>query len=148
MSRSGYVECYGEDAQERWQMIRWRGAVQSAINGKRGQAFLKLALSVLQSMDKKELCANSFASDGQFCLLGVVANHQGVDVSDLFEFYCEYRDNGDHAIELAEQLNIAPALALEIAFKNDDEQIGSDADRFRVIYSWIESNLNEHKMLE
>ena len=34
MSRSGYTdECDG------WELVRWRGAVNSAIRGKRGQAF-------------------------------------------------------------------------------------------------------------
>lgn len=35
MSRSGYSDdCYG------WELICWRGAVNSAIKGKRGQSFL------------------------------------------------------------------------------------------------------------
>jgi hypothetical protein len=36
MSRSGY-----SDDLENWSLIRWRGAVASAIRGRRGQAFLR-----------------------------------------------------------------------------------------------------------
>lgn len=37
MSRSGYTD----DCDDQWALIRWRGAVNSAIKGKRGQQALR-----------------------------------------------------------------------------------------------------------
>ena len=45
MSRSGYTDDY-DDGYE-WANIRWRGAVKSAIRGKRGQATLKAILDAM-----------------------------------------------------------------------------------------------------
>jgi hypothetical protein len=45
MSRSGYSDDHSE-----WDLIRWRGAVASAIRGKRGQAFLRELLVALDAM--------------------------------------------------------------------------------------------------
>ena len=50
MSRSGYTdECDG------WEFVRWRGAVNSAIRGKRGQAFLNEMVTALDAMQEKRL---------------------------------------------------------------------------------------------
>lgn len=45
-------------------MIRWRGAVASAIRGKRGQAFLREMLAALDAMPEKRLIAGSLVFDG------------------------------------------------------------------------------------
>lgn len=50
MSRSGYSDDYDFD---NWQLIRWRGAVNSAINGRRGQAFLKELLTAIEALPEK-----------------------------------------------------------------------------------------------
>lgn len=52
MSRSGYSEDWDG---ENWTFIRWRGAVKSALRGKRGQAFLREALAALDAMPEKRL---------------------------------------------------------------------------------------------
>jgi len=46
MSRSGY----SDDCDDQWSLICWRGAVKSAIRGKRGQAFLKEMLAALDAL--------------------------------------------------------------------------------------------------
>ena len=52
MSRSGYSEdCDG------WALVRWRGAVKSAIRGQRGQAFLRELLAALDAIPDKRLIA-------------------------------------------------------------------------------------------
>lgn len=57
MSRSGYTEdCDG------WDLIRWRGAVASAIRGKRGQAFLREALAALDAMPEKQLISHDLVA--------------------------------------------------------------------------------------
>ena len=48
--QSGYTdECDG------WELVRWRGAVNSAIRGKRGQAFLNEMVTALDAMQEKRL---------------------------------------------------------------------------------------------
>lgn len=107
MSRSGYSDdCDG------WALIRWRGAVNSAIKGKRGQAFLREALAALDAMPQKKLIAESFQqADGEFCTLGVVGAARGIDLKPL--------EHGDRDL-VASAFDISPALAAEIMFENDD----------------------------
>ena len=76
MSRSGYSDdCDGAE------LNLWRGAVNSAIKGKRGQAFIAEAIQSLDAMPKKELIAESLreTASGEFCTLGVVGNARGMD---------------------------------------------------------------------
>ena len=66
MSRSGYTdECDG------WELVRWRGAVNSAIRGKRGQAFLNEMVTALDAMQEKRLVSGLLETgDGDCCALG------------------------------------------------------------------------------
>ena len=50
MTRSGYDDC-GDYSD--WEIIQFRGAVASAIRGKRGQAFLKNMLVALDELPEK-----------------------------------------------------------------------------------------------
>ncbi len=50
MSRSGYVDDIDNLA-----LINWRGAVKSAIQGKRGQAFLRALVDALDAMPETSL---------------------------------------------------------------------------------------------
>jgi hypothetical protein len=111
MSRSGY----GEDG-DNWALIRWRGAVASAICGKRGQSFLKEALNTLDRMSVKELYPNSFAVDpDKYCLLGAVAADKAIEVSDLGD-----AEDGCDLSVVADRFGVAPALVAEIMFENDE----------------------------
>ena len=58
MSRSGYVDADDCDEGEQWRHIRWRGAIKSAIRGKRGQAFLREMLDALDALPQKRLVPN------------------------------------------------------------------------------------------
>lgn len=112
MSRSGYTDDYDSD---QWASIRWRGAVNSAIKGARGQVFLRDLLAALDAMPEKELAADSFKTeDGAFCTLGVIAEVRKLDVSmiDPDDDCC--RD------EISRLLGIASALAAEIMYENDE----------------------------
>jgi hypothetical protein len=111
MSRSGY----SEDGSNR-SLVCWRGAVNSAIRGKRGQAFLELAIDVLDSMPVKELCPNNFAVEpAKYCLLGVVASVKGIEVSDLGD-----DEQGRSLKKVGDRFGVAPALVAEIMFENDE----------------------------
>jgi hypothetical protein len=105
MSRSGY-----SDDCEPWDLIRWRGAVNSAIKGARGQKFLRELLAAFDAMPEKRLIANVLESDGNYCTLGVIAKYRGVDTNI---------DPEDHET-LADRLGIAEAMIREIVYENDE----------------------------
>jgi len=108
MSRSGYTDGYCED---QWAMICWRGAVKSAMRGRRGQALLREMAAALDAMPIKRLIAHEIVGDGGVCALGAVAVQRGLDVSDV-----EPEDRE----AVADLFGIAEALAAEIAYENDE----------------------------
>ena len=108
MSRSGY-----SDDCDVWALIRWRGAVKSAIRGARGQAFLRETLAALDAIPDKRLIAGKLKdADGEFCTLGAVGACRGVDLSTI-----DYEDRES----VAAAFGIPVALASEIMFENDDD---------------------------
>lgn len=119
MSRSGYC-----DDGDNWSLIRWRGAVNSAIRGARGQAFLREVLSALDSMPVKELAAESlFNAAGQFCTLGSVGAARGLDMSGI--------DPDDYE-QVAQAFGISEALAREVVFLNDEAGVYDDCEMRQV----------------
>ena len=106
MSRSGYVDDISD-----WSLICWRGAVASAIRGKRGQAFLKEMLEALDALPDKSLIENDLQSEGEVCAMGAVGLKRGIDMSKV--------DPEDRE-EVAEIFGISPALAAEISYENDE----------------------------
>lgn len=140
MSRSGYV-----DDLDDWSMIKWRGAVASAVNGRRGQAFLQDLAAALDAMPDKRLAAGSFKhTNGCHCTLGVLASARGIDTS-LFD-----RDPDDLDNEaVAESFGIAPSMAREIMFFNDEAysyecalSADPDAKRWELMRAWISDQIH------
>lgn len=74
MSRSGYsYDCNG------WELIRWRGAVASAIRGKRGQEFLRQLLAALDALPNKRLIRDELVTkDGEVCAIGILPSSKGL----------------------------------------------------------------------
>lgn len=108
MSRHGYVDDMG-DALE---LGRWRGAVNSAVNGRRGQAFLRELLAVLDALPEKKLIAEELVEqDGQVCALGAVGKARGIDMTEI--------DPTDHD-SIDSHFGIANAMAREIIWINDE----------------------------
>jgi hypothetical protein len=108
MSRAGYSDdCQGRE------LNMWRGAVNAAIKGKRGQAFMREVLATLDAMPEKRLAANSLqeSASGAFCTLGAVGAARGIDLKPL-----EEQERGT----VADAFGIAEALAAEIMHENDD----------------------------
>lgn len=115
MSRSGY-----HDDGDNWSLIRWRGAVNSAIRGARGQAFLREVLAALDAMPVKELAADSLVSaTGQYCTLGSVGAARGLDMSGI---------DAHDPEQVAQAFGIAEALAREVVFLNDEAGIYDDRE--------------------
>ena len=133
MSRSGYSDdCDG------WALIRWRGAVKSAIKGKRGQALLRETLAALDAMPEKKLVADSLHDPvvGQFCTLGAVGAVRGLDMKPL--------EDADRDV-IASAFGISEALAAEIMFENDEcygwRENDTPERRWSRMRAWIESHL-------
>lgn len=154
MSRSGYSDD-GWDEGGNWGMICWRGAVNSATKGKRGQAALKELLEALDAMPEKKLYANNFrVSDGQYCTLGVLGARRGVDMTKLDEAVRESDyEYGDGCARLAgETFGIASALAGEIMFFNDEHGSKWDGnkvreetseERWQRMRAWVDSQITK-----
>lgn len=126
MGRSGY-----SDGCDGWELVRWRGAVDSALRGTRGQAFLREALAALDAMPAKELIRGDLVTREGCCLLGAVAQSRGLQTERV--------DVGDRD-ELAELFGIAPAMAAEIMFVNDDYDNywkATPAQRFARVRAWV-----------
>lgn len=108
MSRSGYTD----DCEN---LGLWRGAVERAIRGKRGQQALKEIAAAMDAMPNKVLAADSLVTaDGEFCTLGVLGAARGVDMAPL---------DPDDSEEVAKAFNLAPAMVKEIVFENDEAMV-------------------------
>lgn len=104
MSRSGYSdECEFVEL--------WRGAVQRATDGKRGQQFFRELLAALDAMPVKELIAHQLEEDGAVCAIGSLGRARGVDLAKL---------DPTEPHDVADAFNIAPALAQEVVWMNDE----------------------------
>lgn len=130
MSRSGYVEGDG------WASICWRGAVASAIRGKRGQAFFNELLVAMDKMPVKRLIAHELETNGEFCTLGVLGNSRGLDMGKI---------DPDEPEQVSSAFDIACALAQEVVFMNDEywdywkEELPED--RWTRMRSWISDQI-------
>ncbi len=132
MSRSGYCEDDDDNTHG-----LWRGAVASAIRGKRGQAFLREMAAALDAMPVKELIDGDVVRDeGHVCAIGAVALARKMDVTKLDI------EDGD---SVGKAFGVSPSLAREIAFNNDDdfEQHGdrTPAERWTRMRSWVDRQL-------
>jgi hypothetical protein len=124
MSRSGY-----SDDCEGWELIRWRGAVASALRGKRGQEFLRKLLAALDAMPNKRLIEGELEQDGEVCALGSLGRAQGMDMSKLDPTEPE---------EVASAFGISPALVKELTFVNDEwNWRETPEERYEVVRNWV-----------
>lgn len=100
MSRSGY----SDDCEH---VHLWRGAVDRALFGVRGQRFLRTLRAALDAMPTKRLIAHAIAhTSGEVCALGAVDPTAAVDPEDREA--------------VAQHFGIAPAMAAEIVYENDE----------------------------
>lgn len=132
MSRAGYSDYFDDN----WALIRWRGAVSSAINGSRGQDFLRALLKALDALPNKRLIEGDLvASDGECCAMGALAICKEIPVSGV--------DPYDRT-EVANLFGIAPSLAAEVAFENDDGWYGETPEnRWYRMRRWVVSQIKD-----
>lgn len=130
MSRSGY----SEDGCDYLDL--YRGAVDQAINGKRGQQLLREMLAALDAMPEKVLTQNALEENGQYCALGVVGHARGIDMAKI---------DPENPNRVAKTFNIAPSMAREIAWINDDDfgydRPESPENRWQRVRAWVVENL-------
>jgi hypothetical protein len=160
MSRSGY----GYSDYDPLEHGRYRGAVLSAMRGKKGQAFFKEALAALDAMPDKKLIAGDlvFAGNqpfwdgnevvvggdvlvdrlgaekpmGSVCLLGAVGKARGLEMTGL----------DPHEIEtVAWTFGIAEAMAREIVFENDEMGPAGESPehRWQRMREWISRQIRK-----
>lgn len=129
MSRSCYDECC-----DGWELIiRWRGAVASAIKGERGQKLLREMMFALDAMPEKRLIAEELESNGEVCALGAVGRARGIAIGNLDPYEPE---------TIAKAFGIAPALVREIAFINDDwGRHASPEERWQIVRRWLSEQI-------
>ena len=131
MSRSGY-----SDDCDNVQL--WRGAVQRALQGYRGQAFLKKLRSALDAMPVRRLITDQIANDaGEVCALGAVDPHAHVDPEDREA--------------VARHFGIAPAMAAEIVYMNDEWDRWSNRNetpeaRWKRMRAWVDNQIADRSV--
>lgn len=130
MSRSGYTTDYDDN----WSLIMWRGAVASAMRGKRGQTFLREMLAALDALEPKRLIESELVSDGEVCAIGAVGKARGVEMKGI--------DPEDNEL-IADTFGIAHALACEIMYTNDEASFGLESPeaRYKRVRTWVEKQL-------
>ncbi len=130
MSRSGYD--YDGDGN----INLYRGSVERALRGKRGQAFLREMVTALDAMPIKALVADEIVRDSEHvCAMGAVALARGLDVSSL---------DAEDGAAVGRTLGIAESMAREIAFENDDDFGGgreTPAARWTRMRAWAVAHL-------
>ncbi len=135
MSRSGYTEDYGFD---NWTMIMWRGAVASAIKGRRGQAFLHELIEALDAMPEKRLIADDLRQEsGEVCALGAIGARRGVNLESL--------DPEDHE-RLSSIFGVASAMIKEVEWENDEGSYNETPEqRWERMRRWAVESLSSAK---
>ena len=135
MNRSGYI------VQDNfWDYVRWRGAVASALRGRRGQAFLREMLAALDAIPEKVLVAEAFVTaDGHCCAMGAVAKARGIDGSTI---------DPEDTETVAKTLGLAEAMVRELAYLNDGDNIlwvrrsETPEERWVRMRAWVVSAIN------
>lgn len=131
MSRSGYS--YELDDLE---LGRWRAQVASATRGKRGQQCLREMLAALESMPDKRLIEGDLVdAEGEHCALGVLGAARGIDMTHL---------DPEEPEQVGAAFNIAPQLAQEIVFINDEDcRHETPEQRWASVTSWVRRQLRK-----
>ncbi len=131
MSRSGYS--YDLD---KWDLIRWRGQVASAIRGKRGQAVLREIVAALDAMPEKALIVSEYETpEGEVCTLGALAKARGIETQGF---------DADDYDGWANTFGVAHQLVQEITYLNDEGSYNETPEqRWARMREWVASQIRE-----
>lgn len=136
MTRSGYTD-YDDDC-EYGTINLFRANVGRAAAGKRGQAFLRALRDALDAMPNKRLVAGDLETEeGEVCALGAVCRARGLTENEAIA-----ESDWD---ELGSALDIAPMLAQEVMYENDqDFEYRKDAtpeERWKRMRAWVDGQI-------
>lgn len=108
--------------------------LERSCQGKRGREFLETVAREMDAMPEKVLISDKLIDkNGDCCAMGVVCKARGLDVSKID--YCD-------PDSVAEALNIAPTLAREIAYQNDDVMSSeTPEERWVRMRKWVDKKL-------
>ncbi len=130
MSRSGYWD----DCEDELAIGRWRGAVASAIRGKRGQRLLKDLAEAMDEMPEKKLITQDLKNPIGYCTLGVICEKRKIASYDSWE--------SDDTQSLADALDIAEPLVQEIVYLNDEyTEDETPEQRWVSMRAWVDRKL-------
>lgn len=129
MSRSGY-----SDDGECDHLELYRGTVERAIHGKRGQKFLRELFVALDAMPEKILISHELINkNGQCCTIGVFCKAKQIDVSKI-----DYEDPE----EVGRAVGISRSMAAEIEYENDERKRSeTPEERYMRMRKWVSDNL-------
>lgn len=143
MSRSGYRDDYdGEGPPPEF----WAAAVRNAARGRRGQQFFRDLRDAMDAMPIKRLISGELVdADGEVCAIGCIGVRRGVDLSSMtkpadcsqedwdLDWECEASERAD---ALASLFDIAPCLAQDVMYQNDEcDQLHLDSTG-EVLQQW------------
>lgn len=139
MSRSGY----SDDCEN---MNLYRGTVERAIKGKRGQLFLQDLAAAMDAMPEKRLIAEELVTNaGEVCAIGVICKARGIDVTDV---------DVEDADKIGKLVGIARSMAAEIEYENDKRSWHNDErswhnetpeQRWTRMRAWVAENLRSNQ---
>lgn len=131
MSRSGYDYDYKH-------MNIYRGTVERAISGKRGQTFLRELATQMDAMPDKKLISDELvAANGECCALGVFCKAKGI---------CTDGVDVDNPDEVGRLVGISTSMTAEIAFENDERcETETPEERWARMRKWVENSLLQEK---
>lgn len=133
MSRSGYSD---DGDYEMWDQIRWRGAVASALRGRRGQAFLREMLAALYALPEKRLIQGELVDeydDGAVCVFGAVGRVRKIAMEGV--------DPEDYG-RVAKLFDVPGAFAREVMEVNDCRRETPEARWLRVRH-WLVDHIRD-----
>lgn len=128
MSRSGY----SDDCEY---IGLYRAAVDRALHGKRGQAFLRELAASLDAMPEKILIQGELVNyHGEVCAIGAVCQFRLLDLSRI-----DYEDMKT----VARLIGVSLSMAAAIAYMNDECGKLSElpSERWARIRKWVADNL-------
>lgn len=128
MTRSGYID----DVEH---IELYRASVDRALNGKRGQLFLREMAEAMDGMHVKVLIHGKMVDDnGGCCAIGSVCLARGME-TDSINYDCP------HSVGRA--MGIAKSMAAEIEYMNDEWiETESTERRWEWMRSWVQEKLS------
>jgi hypothetical protein len=136
MGRSGYTDDFDGEP-----IALYRQAVRRATTGYRGQHLLRRLRDALDAMPTKRLIAGNIKDEaGEVCALGALDPNAPSLPKDEYGYY----DEDVHPEKLAAHFNVAPALAAEIVYMNDEAMFWKQEtpeERWQRMRQWVDEQI-------